>query len=134
MSGFAASIASWTKAESARVERFRRVMVVGLFSRVIMDTPVLSGRLRGNWQTSVGAPITGELPLRQAAEAVADVERAVDSIAGKDATVFFRNNLPYAERIEYEGWSHTKAPAGMVRKNVLLWSQNARKALSGGNS
>lgn len=35
--------------------------------------------------------------------------------------MFFTNNLPYAERIEYDGWSRFKAPQGMVRKNVVRW-------------
>jgi len=37
------------------------------------------------------------------------------------------NNLPYAYKIEYDGWSHTKAPKGMVRKNFIRISQNLKK-------
>ena len=33
------------------------------------------------------------------------------------------NNMPYAYRIEFEGYSKTKAPEGMVRKNVARFRQ-----------
>ena len=44
----------------------------------------------------------------------------------KDSVVYLTNNLPYAARIEYDGWSHTKAPEGMVRKNVIRITQNLK--------
>ena len=101
----------------AKVERTRRGVCLKLFGAIIRDTPVLTGRLRGNWQTSLASPLLGELPLRPEAAAVGEMMVAVQSMHG-DVPIFFRNNLPYAARIEYDGWSHTKAPAGMVRKNV----------------
>ncbi|WP_162455859.1 hypothetical protein [Pseudoxanthomonas kalamensis] len=39
------------------------------------------------------------------------------------------NNLPYANRIEYDGWSHTKAPAGMVRVSFARIRQIVSKAV-----
>lgn len=37
-------------------------------------------------------------------------------------TFYFTNNMPYAERIEFKGWS-SKAPTGMVRVNIIKWSK-----------
>jgi hypothetical protein len=102
---------------SQRVDNIRRAILLKLFKAVIFDTPVLTGRLRGNWQTSISSPLLGELPLRPASEAEAEIATVADSIQGNQ-TAYFRNNLPYAYRVEFDGWSHTKAPAGMMRKNV----------------
>ena len=42
-------------------EQLGRAVKIELFSGVIRDTRVDTGRLRGNWQTSESAPKTGEL-------------------------------------------------------------------------
>lgn len=100
-----------------RVEYVRRGVAMELFGAIIDDTPWLTGRLRGNWQTSIASPLTGALPLRSDAAAKAEMAAAIAQ-SHDDVPIFFRNNLPYAARIEFDGWSHTKAPAGMMRKNV----------------
>lgn len=113
------------------MERKRRAVVVKLAGAIIQDTPVLSGRLRGNWQFSVGAPVTTAIAdVRPGEAAQAEAAEVAAALVG-DQTFYGRNNLPYAYRVEYEGWSHTKAPAGMMRKNVarfdtLLREENAR--------
>ena len=97
----------------------RRAVAIKLFSAVIMDTPVLTGRLRGNWQTSINSPLTEPIERNDltGAEAIKDVKRMVAQSRPTDV-MYLRNNLPYAYRIEYEGWSKDKAPEGMVRRNV----------------
>jgi len=89
-----------------------------LTSRVIKETPVDTGRLRNNWQSSLGAPLRGELSGTDATGAGA-IRRAAATIDKMDIgdTFYMTNNLPYAARIEYEGWS-PQAPAGMLRVNV----------------
>jgi hypothetical protein len=105
-----------TKA-SQRVDNIRRILLVKLFKAVIFDTPRLSGMLQGNWQTSTSSPLLGKLPLRPSSEADGEVDSVANGIQGNQ-TAYFRNNLSYAYRVEFDGWSHTKAPAGMMRKNV----------------
>lgn len=117
---------------AANVERTRRAIVLDLFGSVIKDTPVLTGRLRGNWQTSVGSPALAELPLRPGAAATAELMAAAGQLKQTDAPIFLRNNLPYAGRIEFDGWSHTKAPEGMVRKNVARIQRIVSKRIAEG--
>lgn len=115
---FSFRIRDFSQAAIEGVERTRRAITISLFKAIIMDTPVDTGRLRGNWQTSIASPIASEIERydKRGAQAVSEAtEKAMESTGGD--TVFMRNNLPYAERIEYDGWSHTKAPEGMVRKN-----------------
>lgn len=103
----------------------RRAIVLELFSSVVRYTPVLTGRLRGDWQATVESPALGVVPARGGAapktvpaEVLAKIIAACAEIAGNDKPAILRNNLPYAHRIEFDGWSKIKAPAGMVRINM----------------
>lgn len=110
------------------LERTRRIVILKLFSAVIKDTPVLSGRLRGNWQTTINSPATGVIGIRDEAAAVAEVQHMAAQSNGSDV-VILRNNLPYAYRIEFDGWSRAKAPQGMMRRNVARFQRLLSEAV-----
>jgi len=137
--GFAADLSRFATGAIGRLEKDRRAVIIDLFSAVIKATPVLTGRLRGNWQTSVSSPLLGELPTRGAGtpqgQVPPELDREVDDAAANvkgDQPVYLRNNLPYAARIEFDGWSHSKAPEGMLRKNVVRFREILdRKAREG---
>jgi hypothetical protein len=40
------------------------------------------------------------------------------TFVGKDGFLSFSTSVPYAYRIEYEGWSERKAPTGFVRNSL----------------
>lgn len=135
MSTFAVSIKAWGDGSIQKVERTKRGIAIRLFSAVILDTPVDTGRLRANWQLSFDQDIQGVLALTDKAGA-GTINKITVGITKHpkvgDGSIRLTNNLPYAARIEYEGWSHTKAPQGMVRRNVnrfgrLLKEQLAKK-------
>lgn len=128
---FAAQMQGFSVKTTRKIDAVKRVVAIKLFGAIVEDTPVLTGRLRGNWQTTVGSPATREIPMRSAGEVSTEIANAASSASGDD-TIIMRNNLPYASRIEFEGWSHTKAPAGMVRKNVRQFQQNVKEAISRG--
>lgn len=90
---------------------------IGLSTDIIMDTPVLSGRLRNNWMVSVnqGSNETTESTENESIGRVNAVKFKLGD------TLYLTNNLPYAERIEY-GYSK-KAPNGMTRRNIIKWSK-----------
>jgi hypothetical protein len=121
---FSAQVASFGQGTMAKVEKIRRGVVLKLFGAVIMDTPVLTGRLRGNWQCSEGTPVLDALDSvdPNGGPTVAMMNQVVEKSKGGDVAMFLTNNLPYAARIEYDGWSHTKQPEGMVRKNVVRFN------------
>lgn len=91
---------------------------IGLSTDIIMDTPVLSGRLRNNWMVSVNKG-SNETTERTGNESIGRVN-AVKFKLGD--TLYLTNNLPYAERIEFMGWS-AKAPSGMLRRNLIRWEK-----------
>lgn len=95
------------------IEEAARGTIIELFRAVIQDTPVDTGRLAGNWQTTASAPAAGEVNRgKGAAEAEATLT------VKKPGVYWLTNNLPYAQRIEFDGHSSVKAPQGMVRINL----------------
>ncbi len=114
------------KAQEKALKIFKK-SIIDLTSDIISDTPVDTGRLKNNWFPSVGAA------SEQTAEATANEagDRAgnfANSELTLDKTFYFTNNLPYAFRIEFEGWSKVKAPQGMVRRNAIRWKQIVKRA------
>jgi hypothetical protein len=110
--------------------KFRKGVSIALFKAVILDTPVLTGRLRGNWQASFSNPASGTLETsdKTGSETVIKSSVFVNNTP-MDGSVFLTNNLPYAARIEYDGWSKTKAPEGMVRRNLVRISSLLKNKL-----
>ena len=99
-------------------DQFRRAVVLALFKSVIMDTPVDTGRLRGSWQVSLGAPSAAN-PERFDKRGTLTLATILPNIGGVNDTVYLTSNLPYAFGIEFLGKSKEKAPQGMIRRNVL---------------
>lgn len=104
---------------------------IDLGQAVIMSTPVDTGRLRGNWIPEINIynnTATDETDK----SGVATISRVKTKFSGYKIgdTLTMSNNLPYAYPIEYLGHSKIKAPAGMVRINLLKFqkfvNENAR--------
>ena len=119
---FSANVNRWCVGAKAEMSDLNKAIVLKLFSAVIADTPVLEGRLRGNWVLTSENPAIGEVEIEdptgtKTTQKVMDFVRGLDG--EKDFDLYLTNNLPYAYRIEYGGHSKVKAPAGMVRKNVI---------------
>jgi len=129
---FSADLGKFRSKTTDRLDRTRRAVVIKLFSAVILDTPVLSGRLRGNWQTGVKSPVLGTVGRldKSGSDAIAEVQKQT-AASGPDDAMYLTNNLPYARRIEYEGWSK-KAPDGMVRRNVIRFRRLLDEAVREG--
>lgn len=126
---FSQKVARWAYNAGQEIEALQKAIILELFTSVILDSPVLEGRLRGNWLITSGTPgegvvdvldPTGNITTRK----ISNFVRSID--AAENYSVYLTNNLPYAYRIEYDGWSHTKAPEGMVRKNFIRISQNLK--------
>lgn len=113
------------KAEKAAEMIFRGTFL-DLSRLVIRRTPVDTGRLRGNWQTSLNAPASAARYSGNP-EGEASKESARAKIGDR---LILTNNLPYAGRIERG--SSRQAPKGMVRVTVREFKRHvarqARKA------
>lgn len=110
-----------------KVLKIFKKSVIDLTSDIISDTPVDTGRLKNNWFPSVGAA-SEQTTEATANEAGDRAEKCAQNELTLDKTFYFTNNLPYAFRIEFEGWSKVKAPQGMVRRNAIRWKQIVKRA------
>lgn len=125
-------LSNFVEKTKKELEALKRGVALSLFSSIVRATPVDTGRLRGNWQTNIGSPIADTIEREDpsGASVLREIETKTKELK-LGQTIYMRNNLPYAYRIEYEGWSHTKAPEGMVRNNIArihsLIEERARK-------
>lgn len=103
---------------SGDIEDFIKAVTVATFSGVIRDTRVDTGRLRGNWQMTEGAPASGEIarldPSGNATQA--EVKNNVKAFT----VMYLTNNLPYA-RV----WENND---GMIARNVARVQRNVAEA------
>jgi len=85
---------------------------------VVLATPVDTGRARGNWQVSIGSPITEAVDELSpgGSEAIA-TGKAVIRSRKPGQTIFISNNVAYIEALN-EG-SSSQAPANFVELAVL---------------
>ena len=127
---FAADVRRFTERAEKATDKTVRAITFALFREVIQRTPVDTGRLKGNWQASVNAPVSGTVTTTDKSGATTITSMAA-AIGGWGSTSFLANNLPYAQRIEYDGWSHAKAPAGMVRVSLARIQSIVRSAARG---
>jgi hypothetical protein len=112
-------IAKFAKKTNMAVDKFRRGVCLKLFSAVIMDTPVDTGRARASWNTSVGAIDNTVDSYDGGSKTVAaglSINRIADNLGGINNTVFLHNPVGYIGYLEYG----TTRFAGryMVRRNV----------------
>lgn len=118
------------------LKRVRTQVLLKLFGAVVFDTPVDSGRLRGNWQTSINKQPVKKRRLRKPETVLREVKRELKESDIEDE-VFFTNKLPYAGIVEFGdypgvgpktvrgagGIFSSQSPQGMVRKNVIRFDR-----------
>lgn len=93
-----------------------RAVAIKWFSSTVMSTPVDTGRLRGNWKMTLGAPAAGVTDVTDKSGQMV-VSTIAQQVGGVGKVNYLVNNLPYAESIEY---GHSKqATQGMVRINFI---------------
>lgn len=119
--GFGDTIARFCAATGKNIEEVHTGVSLRLFRAVILSSPVLTGRLRANWICTLNAPSTSTTNATGLENLVSMGQTIEEHQPGQ--AIILANNLPYVERIEYDGWSHTKAPRGMVRINITRFKK-----------
>ncbi|EAQ6131924.1 HK97 gp10 family phage protein [Salmonella enterica] len=145
--GFADKIKQFSVDVPEQIAGMEKKITIDLFSGVIRDTPVDTGRLRGNWQCTIGEPASGELDVtdKQGQETINKMVQTVDT-ARRDFVAYLTNNLAYAPVAEFGLWKDkdgkpangprtisgysTQAPFGMVGLNVSRINHFIRQAIA----
>lgn len=114
---FAADMARIVKKHSLHMEELVRNVKLDLFSGIIDETRVATGRLRGNWQMQENTPASGTIDRvdPSGAAVTAEIHQKVTG----DGVTYFVNNLPYAAVWERED--------GMIIKNIARVRGNIKR-------
>ena len=129
MANFALSFKKYQNKTEQQIDKIIRGTALDLTSAIILDTPVDTGRAKGNWQVSIDQTKENELSMedKSGSPTISKAKNELSKPIGR--YIYIQNNLPYIERLEY-GWS-SKAPEGMVRRNIIKFNKfltsNARK-------
>lgn len=146
-------IGPWVQRAKGDLRKAARMIALELFSKIIVRSPVDTGRFRGNWMIGIAIiPIAtraegfgpsrsdgGEGGGLRGANASAAYGVAIQQIANLGGyslgqTISFRNTLPYAVKLE-KGWSG-QAPQGVVKVTVMEFGgvvrSVARRVRNGG--
>lgn len=116
---FEADISKFVNKSSKKAELAIRKIGVELFSRVVLKSPVDTGRFRANWIASINVPHVGDTESvdRGGQAAIAKIVSEVTRYRFGDNYIYLTNNLPYGQRLEF-GYSK-QAPQGMVRLSLM---------------
>ncbi len=130
---FAQDISKFVKATGLKQDTILRKLALDCFTRMILRSPVDTGRFRASWRVGVDRIDFSEHPFiatRGAAISppqVAAMESILKSaVYGK--TIFITNNLHYGPRLE-DGWSR-QAPQGVMRITLIEVAANFAKTVA----
>lgn len=120
---FMESINAFITKAKANQEQVIRAASIRILSRLVMMSPVDTGRFRGNWQVTFEAAAGNPLDTADPAgeTTIANGSIIIESFRVGMKSVFFTNALPYAYRLE-TGYSQ-QAPNGMVRITAAEFQQ-----------
>ncbi len=125
---FAESLAAFAEQTKEAIDDVFREVVIEIGTSVIRLSPVDTGRFKGNWQFTVGAPSNQSVDTfdRAGHETIAALVAEVSRLeAGQVAYIV--NNLVYGVPLEY-GHSD-QAPAGMVQITLARFQQIVEEAI-----
>lgn len=100
MGRFSDQVANFASGTKKEIDRRVRGVTLALFRGVILGSPVDTGRFRGNWQTSVGAPAEGALEAVDPSGSAA-IANVIANMGGAGSQTWMTNNLPYSEVLEF---------------------------------
>ena len=107
------------------IDRVVKSSTQKLFERVILLSPVDTGRFRGNWFPSPGVILRRVDESAKANDSMGRLAEIYTYPVG--SVVFLTNSLPYSLRLEH-GWSQ-QAPSGMVRKSAVEFKRIVRQII-----
>lgn len=93
-----------------------KAIKIEMFSGVVSDTRVDTGRLKGNWQLQENTPASGTLDREDKSGAAVNAE--ISARSTESGLTYLVNNLPYAQVYEEKD--------GMIVRNIARVKQNIK--------
>jgi len=87
-------------------EKFHKSVCLEVLSRIVLRTPVDTGRARGNWMVEIGRPAVGVLDVKGSAGEMAStsINKGITKLSDIPpfSLVHITNNLEYISYLEYD--------------------------------
>ncbi len=100
---FNAALTASEKKIKGDFKKFHQQVIAELFKRIVLRTPVDTGRARGNWQIELGGPAQGTLDVEDKDGGPTILKEIVKlSDIPPFSLVHISNNLEYISYLEYE--------------------------------
>lgn len=118
MTDFNSKVSGWEKKTGGAVDKIMQSLAIEALTRVVLKSPVDTGRFRGNWNVAIGGAdyATTETTDKSGVKTISRGHAVAKQINKETNNIFVTNSLPYARMLEY---GHSKqAPGGMVRLTV----------------
>lgn len=112
------TLGEWAGKTVKQLDEIVRATQIEMFTQCIDETRVKTGRMRGNWQTNVGSPITREIERLSPLGNDAPIREMVSKVTSGNI-VYLTNNVPYCEVYERKD--------GMMRLALANVERNIRK-------
>jgi len=115
LTNFRLSLEKFGKLTEEKHTKLIRMVALDVLRRVVLKSPVRTGRFRANWNVGIGSPdlSTTEETANTAMQKGAAV---VEGVKDGNVAIYVSNNLDYAEALEH---GHSKqAPQGVVGVTV----------------
>lgn len=126
MDDFERQIEAQIKDAEQKLLMAQREIVLLVYERIVIRSPVDTGLFKGNWQINIGSTPTGVVSIKDKTGRIVISQASAALLNYKlDDPVFIVNNLPYANRLE-QGWSK-QAPYGMVSLTLNEFSELVRQ-------
>lgn len=125
---FVLKLGAFVRKAKGNLDSVARKVVLDVGTRIILRSPVLTGRFRANWQYGESIRPTGTLAAtdKTGVTTIRKLGGAVQLAGAGTKLHWLTNNLPYALPLEY-GWSK-QAPIGMVGVTVAEYRSIVRDA------
>lgn len=119
VSSFVAQVRAFQRKTDIEIEKTLKKIAFDLYRRIILKTPVDTGRARASWNISVGKPdlsvaSEGSHPAPRITGNELDSIRS--SFGARFSTIYITNNLSYVVFLEHG--SSKQAPNGMVAISI----------------
>ena len=108
------------------IPKFITMVSLEVFRRIVLRTPVDTGRARGNWQIEIGKAAEGILEVFPEADEV--IQREQGKLIGIKpfSIIHITNNVEYVYYLEYDKRS-SQHPEGMVEITLVEMKDWASK-------
>lgn len=125
--GFSDDVFRFTEKTKAAPSKIVRFVAFFAFERVLLRSPVDTGRFRASWRLSADKPDLTVATVADGSEPTST--QAIAGIAPGTHHIFITNNLPYA--IALENGHSRQAPSGVAGLAFLESKAQLQKLLGG---